>query len=237
MGCNLCVPTNDTIITEYYGPITDTDVVNAVNNAVEEYLAIFVRSPVDIVPVKPNKLTVPVVIKSLRFNDDSSKIICDFASNCSGTVSLRPAAEDDIAINSYEDYLFDAGDDNIQEFNKPETDKFSIYFDFVTDQGVSCRVYTYSSLKSNRITMIDDKICKNGSTFSLMRVYKPGTEEVDGTDADDSCVICRSEPSSVITLPCRHLSMCLSCAKDLTNNSRSCPVCRTHVSKLLYYSS
>lgn len=47
----------------------------------------------------------------------------------------------------------------------------------------------------------------------------------DSNDTSD-CSICLSEPREFACLPCRHLSMCSTCVKDLAANHYKCPICR-----------
>ncbi|KAJ1660999.1 E3 ubiquitin-protein ligase mgrn1 [Dispira simplex] len=48
------------------------------------------------------------------------------------------------------------------------------------------------------------------------------------------CVICLTNPRTVVLLPCRHMCACLPCAEALEAQSRQCPVCRLEFSTLLF---
>ena len=50
--------------------------------------------------------------------------------------------------------------------------------------------------------------------------------EVYGTEvgADEECSVCLTEPQSVLLLPCRHFSVCMSCFRHLADK---CPNCRS----------
>ena len=50
-------------------------------------------------------------------------------------------------------------------------------------------------------------------------------EEVFGLQDEPDCLVCLSEPKSVVLLPCRHLSVCEECLAGFQQHK--CPVCRT----------
>mmetsp|Transcript_61244 Transcript_61244/g.145787 ORF Transcript_61244/g.145787 Transcript_61244/m.145787 type:complete len:649 (+) Transcript_61244:108-2054(+) len=56
------------------------------------------------------------------------------------------------------------------------------------------------------------------STFDIQGVY--GLEE----DGESECVSCYSRPKNVLLLPCRHISVCHSCLRQLRDEK--CPLCR-----------
>jgi len=47
------------------------------------------------------------------------------------------------------------------------------------------------------------------------------------------CVICRDQVKSVLVLPCRHMCMCVDCARTMVNGAhghrRICPLCRGNI--------
>jgi hypothetical protein len=43
------------------------------------------------------------------------------------------------------------------------------------------------------------------------------------------CVICMSEPSSVIFIPCAHRATCNDCYQGLKKVNNCCPLCRRHI--------
>ncbi|KAI3698898.1 hypothetical protein L2E82_42805 [Cichorium intybus] len=45
--------------------------------------------------------------------------------------------------------------------------------------------------------------------------------------------ICLSEPCDTIVLPCRHMCMCIGCAKVLRFQTNRCLICRRPVERLL----
>lgn len=50
------------------------------------------------------------------------------------------------------------------------------------------------------------------------------------------CVICQDKSKSVLVLPCRHLCMCEACAKVVSSDAelpKTCPLCRTAISRLI----
>lgn len=54
-----------------------------------------------------------------------------------------------------------------------------------------------------------------------------GDNHGDETDNESpDCVICLCEPREFACLPCRHLTMCANCVRDLTSHGKKCPICR-----------
>lgn len=47
------------------------------------------------------------------------------------------------------------------------------------------------------------------------------------------CVICFSEPSSIIFIPCAHMALCNTCYNSLTKCSNKCPLCRKQISNII----
>jgi E3 ubiquitin-protein ligase MGRN1 len=41
------------------------------------------------------------------------------------------------------------------------------------------------------------------------------------------CVICLTNKKDTLVLPCKHVSMCNTCAVIVLRSERKCPVCRT----------
>jgi hypothetical protein len=44
--------------------------------------------------------------------------------------------------------------------------------------------------------------------------------------AEFACSVCLSAPRCIAVMPCRHLSLCSSCANELRHRSNRCPICR-----------
>ncbi|CAF1248746.1 unnamed protein product [Rotaria sp. Silwood1] len=49
------------------------------------------------------------------------------------------------------------------------------------------------------------------------------------------CVICCNDRKNIVLLPCRHLCVCVTCSKQLWNNTQkqTCPICRSQVDNRL----
>ena len=54
-------------------------------------------------------------------------------------------------------------------------------------------------------------------------------ERPAAADGDGSCVICMSAPKDTAVLPCRHMCLCPSCAREVDK----CPICRGPVDSTL----
>jgi hypothetical protein len=59
------------------------------------------------------------------------------------------------------------------------------------------------------------------STGGQMRLVRPSWQK--------ECVVCLDAPSTVLTLPCAHLTLCAPCAQLVLQRAAECPMCRTPV--------
>lgn len=52
-------------------------------------------------------------------------------------------------------------------------------------------------------------------------------------DTDYECIVCLDAPPQVIFVPCGHMKTCAACAEKLMKRHSECPLCRTHIMKLI----
>ncbi|PXF44508.1 putative E3 ubiquitin-protein ligase LUL3 [Gracilariopsis chorda] len=94
------------------------------------------------------------------------------------------------------------------------------------------------------LRVIEQKVLIGGTIFSMQDLYgirasyNANQNGPAGTAEDSSaeCVVCLTEPSTTAVQPCKHLCLCDDCARLLTlevDAQQKCPVCRTHIGKLL----
>eukprot|EP00702_Spironucleus_salmonicida_P004039 EST45330.1 RING finger domain-containing protein [Spironucleus salmonicida] len=57
--------------------------------------------------------------------------------------------------------------------------------------------------------------------------------EIYGNDEEELCCICLGEVPTVVSLPCRHMVSCASCAVELRTKNRFCPLCRAEIDVLV----
>ena len=55
-----------------------------------------------------------------------------------------------------------------------------------------------------------------------------------GDDEDGQCVICKSEKSNNIIIPCGHQCLCDACSKDILDpvDDKNCPYCQTLITSI-----
>jgi hypothetical protein len=51
-------------------------------------------------------------------------------------------------------------------------------------------------------------------------------EDNEDDESKGECVVCLASPRDTLALPCRHLCLCLDCARTLRTQSNRCPMCR-----------
>ena len=63
----------------------------------------------------------------------------------------------------------------------------------------------------------------------------PPAPPASPADSDDCCVVCWEGAKDVVLLPCKHMALCLGCARGVAGAAaaqrRSCPLCRAEVSE------
>ena len=47
------------------------------------------------------------------------------------------------------------------------------------------------------------------------------------------CVVCFTEPSSIILIPCAHMALCKDCYKCIKNSNNKCPLCRKYITNII----
>jgi hypothetical protein len=103
------------------------------------------------------------------------------------------------------------------------------YFNFVTDSPGRHRA------PNEKITLkwIRQKMEYNNQAFEVQEIYgidASVNNQANIEDTEKDCVICMSEKIDTIILTCRHMCLCLSCAKSLSkmgeDSKKKCPVCR-----------
>lgn len=52
-------------------------------------------------------------------------------------------------------------------------------------------------------------------------------------DGATECVVCYDAHQTVVCVPCGHIAMCMSCAKQVMLKTRVCPVCRVRVREIV----
>ncbi|KAL6062325.1 RING-type E3 ubiquitin transferase [Balamuthia mandrillaris] len=70
-----------------------------------------------------------------------------------------------------------------------------------------------------------------GVTYVVHDLF--GLDQAEGPGLQRECVVCMSELSNTIVLPCRHMCLCQGCAEVLRNQANKCPICRTVFTSLL----
>lgn len=80
--------------------------------------------------------------------------------------------------------------------------------------------------------------CPNDVLFIGRDIYTSNQEDdnkAEDVEANESneCVICLTDPPSVVVFPCRHNCVCMSCAEALPANGNKCPICRRLVTLLI----
>jgi len=105
---------------------------------------------------------------------------------------------------------------------------FFYYFNFVKDEGELV------------IKLLRQKMELNGQAYEVNEIYGINSTEFGHEqgatigDSEKECIICFSDQRDTIILPCRHMCLCVTCAKSLQAQSNSkCPICRKDIESFL----
>jgi len=86
------------------------------------------------------------------------------------------------------------------------------------------------------VKFLKQKFHFKGRTYELLNVFDNAEEsktQVENRE-DKECAVCLTNKIDTFVLPCNHLCLCSSCAKDLkTHNNFRCPMCRRNIETFL----
>lgn len=228
MGCGACLPLQQPLWFEYYGPIRHVDAANAINAAIADNLNFdnaMTRIPIR--KVTAPHIKVPGVLNKPMFTDyTDTSVTISFSTKASGTLTLGEN-------ENSQTLQFSNALNQTLTFHRPSEEIWIIKFDFEESEEVSCRIVKVNTKTISSPVILDDKIVINGKISTINKVFR---EEDEGNDTgfnDGMCLICCSMESTVIAFPCRHCCMCSECAERFSTMTTHCPVCRAVVTELI----
>eukprot|EP00475_Leptophrys_vorax_P016319 TRINITY_DN22787_c0_g1_i1.p1 TRINITY_DN22787_c0_g1~~TRINITY_DN22787_c0_g1_i1.p1 ORF type:complete len:391 (+),score=60.04 TRINITY_DN22787_c0_g1_i1:104-1174(+) len=120
---------------------------------------------------------------------------------------------------------------------KTEVDAQITYAVFLPQPVASSPVSQQSPSPSSvgLVLKVMRQVVQVGNRFYTMKeIYgsKRGRSN-SSTAMNSDCVICMCNYANTAVLPCRHMCLCQDCATLLRSQSNKCPICRSHVLKLL----
>ncbi|EAX98037.1 hypothetical protein TVAG_275470 [Trichomonas vaginalis G3] len=228
MGCASCLPLQQPLWYEYYGPIRRVEAANAINAAIADNLNF--DNAMTRVPIR--KVTAPhikvpgALNKPIVANLTDTTVTISFSTKAAGTMTLS-------ANESSEALEFANALNQTLTFNRPTDEQWTIKFDFEDGEEVSCRIIKLNAKTPSSPIVADDKIVINGKISTINKVFREEDEGSDGGFNDGMCLICCSAESTVIAFPCRHCCMCSECAERFATMTIHCPVCRAIVTELI----
>ena len=96
----------------------------------------------------------------------------------------------------------------------------------IVNDGVRTPFYKVSKNNIRILTEEESKIYNENKTdeidISKLKLY----EEAE-------CVICFSEPSSIIFIPCAHRATCATCYDSIKKCNNKCPLCRKNILNII----
>lgn len=95
--------------------------------------------------------------------------------------------------------------------------------------------------------ILKQTVTYDGLTFLLQEIYglsklkesdnvslsTSGSHSSLNLDPGEECIVCMSAARDTLILPCRHFSVCSTCAESLKSQARKCPICRQSFEALL----
>ena len=211
----------------YYGPINQTEVSEALDAIITSHLQ-EIGSSASEIPIRHEKveeINVPVALDNPPFAIKGNDLFLSFSTTEEGKL---------IIYNNKESESFDFGIGLDQKYciKKDYGDDYFIKFEFNNEKGVNSRIYTIAKHNKALPVVKADNIEIDGVISTVSKVYN---EQNDNNDvfANNLCIICCTEPASVISYPCRHFCMCSECCKHFSTISNKCPVCRSVIRELI----
>ena len=238
------LPLQEPMWFSYYGPIRQAEASEALDAAITSHLQeIGDSSSIPIRKEIADQVVVPVALNSPPFSEKNANYILHYATSMPGKLIFSKIS----AENDEENRQDDAEKDkpiNIEEFGigldlsysipSSYEGTYSIQFVFDVSKGVSSRIFLIKFAQNAQPTVIDDKVVADGVTSSVSRVFQEEADQNGETDFSDGlCLICCTNPATVIAFPCRHCCMCRSCSEKFAALSNHCPVCRAVVHELI----
>ena len=225
MGLNFSIELHEPQWFSYYGPVRQTDTSETLDAAITNQLQeMGISSSIPFRTEQIKEIVVPVALNDPPFLIlEKNKIEISFASTLEGKITFT-------SNDFLEEFNFNSNLSNKIIFNIPNnSSEWNLKFDFDVNSGVSSRIY--SLLFNNNLVIIsEDKIVIDGITSTISKIYK---NDNDNSNPNDFCLICCSEPATVVALPCRHCCMCRKCSEKFSEISTNCPLCRSNVIELI----
>ena len=232
----------------YYGPIRQAEASEALDDAIASQLQeIGSTTAIPIRKEVADKVHVPVGLNSPPFtgSDNNDIITVHFATSMRGKLVLTVVDSDsEVPVDnvgfgsdldvSYDFPPFDEIASAVGTYNSDDRIelKVNMSFEFDVPKGVSARIYQISMKQGALPNIISDKIVIDGNMSTVSRVFHED-DDADNDFSDGLCLICCSNPATVIAFPCRHCCMCRSCSEKFATMSNHCPVCRSIVHELI----
>jgi E3 ubiquitin-protein ligase MGRN1 len=96
-----------------------------------------------------------------------------------------------------------------------------------------CSIDKLESGNDFNIKLMKQKLILQGQVFELTgEIFGNNQDDVSNEDSKN-CVICIADEADVAVLPCRHMCLCIGCAKLLKQQSNKCPLCRTVIESII----
>lgn len=233
MGGNFSAhPLQEQQWSSYYGPIRETEAADALDAAITSRLHDTGNSPsISVRKQTAENISVPVGLRTPAFTEENGALIVHFAAGMPGKVTIT--SDPQKLASNFSENLDGQFKIDLIDKSRPAT----LTFDFDVTHGVSSRIYELKFHGKIVPTVIRDKIICDGVEFIISKIYRgQETESSCNQDfSDGMCLICCSEPSTVISYPCRHCCMCRECSEQFVCVSNRCPVCRTTVLEMIDY--
>lgn len=228
----------------YYGPIRHAEASEALDAAIASHLQeIGSSSAIPIRKEIADQVVVPVALNTPAFSEKDDNFILHYATSMSGKLIFAKVSNENDE-NSQQENFEDEEPLNVEDFGvgldltysipSSYEGRFSIRFVFDVTKGVSSRIFLINIVKNSLPTVYDDKVVVDGVTSSVSRVFQEENDQSGETDFSDGlCLICCTNPATVIAFPCRHCCMCRACSEKFAALSNHCPVCRAVVHELI----
>eukprot|EP00347_Sterkiella_histriomuscorum_P008347 403345449 len=141
-----------------------------------------------------------------------------------------------LVIIDFNDYLA-----NGQDYTKASLSYFPLIIQMTLENPVNFQDYqalyylqiSYQpSSQTWHPTLIKQRMIINSHIYDLTEAYGIGSNRTDEVNSTE-CVICLTNRKNTLTQPCKHVSLCDSCAYVVFKNDKKCPVCRQKIYEII----
>lgn len=111
--------------------------------------------------------------------------------------------------------------------------RYALVLEYFRRTGTRTRFVPQTTVSTPRQPLnSSNSSCSPSPGQSTTRTKKSNKKISNGKLKDSNlCIICQDRDRCVVLFPCRHLCLCVECAREMSSYQNDCPLCRTRISQ------